>query len=292
MGPINEALQKAGLKISDINDIELLGGGVRVPKVIEILKKETGKELGSRMNGDEAMCFGSAFMASNSSADFKVKQIFLTQNPNFDVHVKIMPIDPADALSVEEQQAEGIEEADIIKYTQDFRLFNTSDYFGKSKALNMNYNKNMKIELYKSEPGSNDNLELLETFLLKDVKYQLDAEIKYLKAEQVRAAEKALKEKNKKEADEKKKKDEASKDKEDGDAKKEDAKNEDAKKDAKAEAESVKINPDDLPAIPTPKLKISIELSRSGYMLITKAAAGTHAIQVDKVRRDKLLTKE
>lgn len=117
MGPINEALDKAGLKMSDIDEIELLGGGVRVPKVMEILKKETGKDVGVKLNGDEAMCFGSAFMASNSSADFKVKQIFLTQHPNFDVHVKIMPLDPADALSVEEQKAEGIDEADIIKYT-------------------------------------------------------------------------------------------------------------------------------------------------------------------------------
>jgi len=29
------------------------------------------------------------------------------------------------------------------------RLFNSSDYYGKSKGLTMNYNKNMKIEIYK-----------------------------------------------------------------------------------------------------------------------------------------------
>jgi len=40
----------------------------------------------------------------------------LTQHPKYDVHVKIMPLDPKDALTVEEQQAEGIEEGDIIKY--------------------------------------------------------------------------------------------------------------------------------------------------------------------------------
>jgi molecular chaperone DnaK (HSP70) len=31
--PIDEALEKAGLKIEDINEVELIGGGSRVPKV-------------------------------------------------------------------------------------------------------------------------------------------------------------------------------------------------------------------------------------------------------------------
>lgn len=68
------------------------------------------------LNGDEAMCFGSAFIASNSSAEFKVKQIFLTQHPHNDITIRISPLNPADATSKEDQLAEGIEEADIIKY--------------------------------------------------------------------------------------------------------------------------------------------------------------------------------
>ena len=41
----------------------------------ETLKKD---DLGVHLNGDEAMCFGAAFIASNSSASFKVRKIFLT----------------------------------------------------------------------------------------------------------------------------------------------------------------------------------------------------------------------
>jgi len=62
------------------------------------------------------MCFGSAFIASNSSTSFKVKQVFLTQRPFYDVHMKISPLKEADGLTEEEQKAEGIEEDDIIKY--------------------------------------------------------------------------------------------------------------------------------------------------------------------------------
>ena len=79
--PIDEALAKAGLTIEEIDQVELLGGGIRVPKVAEILEQKVNKDLSVHLNGDEAMCFGSAFIASNSSSTFKVKQVFLTQHP-------------------------------------------------------------------------------------------------------------------------------------------------------------------------------------------------------------------
>jgi molecular chaperone DnaK (HSP70) len=71
--PVNQALDKAGLTIDDIDDVELLGGGIRVPMINEILQNALNKEMNVHLNGDEAMCFGAAFIASNSSADFKVK---------------------------------------------------------------------------------------------------------------------------------------------------------------------------------------------------------------------------
>lgn len=78
--PATEAVEKAGLKIEDIDAIELIGGGVRVPKVTEMLELALDrKDLAVHLNGDEAMCFGAAFIASNSSSTFKVKKIFLTQ---------------------------------------------------------------------------------------------------------------------------------------------------------------------------------------------------------------------
>jgi len=71
--PIEEALKIAGLKIEDIDLVELLGGGIRTPKVVEILENKLNrKDLSVHLNGDEAMCFGSAFIASNSSSNFKV----------------------------------------------------------------------------------------------------------------------------------------------------------------------------------------------------------------------------
>lgn len=45
------------------------------------------------MNGDEAMCFGSAFIASNSSASFKVRTVYLTQHPEHPLAIRISPVD-------------------------------------------------------------------------------------------------------------------------------------------------------------------------------------------------------
>ena len=108
--PANEALAKAGLTAADIDQIQLIGGGIRIPKVFDILTESLGKELSVNLNGDEAMCFGSAFIASNSTSLFKVKQIFLTQHPQHDVYMKISPIKAEDALTEDEQRAEGVEE--------------------------------------------------------------------------------------------------------------------------------------------------------------------------------------
>ena len=46
-----------------------MGGGLRIPRVSELIKEATEKsELMVHLNGDEAMSFGSSFIAANSSS--------------------------------------------------------------------------------------------------------------------------------------------------------------------------------------------------------------------------------
>jgi hypoxia up-regulated 1 len=64
-----------------------------VPKVQEILKAGTKVDLlNVHLNGDEGMAFGAAFIAANNSAAYKVRKVFLTQHPEFDIKVKISPL--------------------------------------------------------------------------------------------------------------------------------------------------------------------------------------------------------
>ena len=64
----------------------------------------------------------------------------------------------------------------MIDYKQDFMLFNRSaDYLGKSKAMTMAYDVDMKIELFRGDDG-----ELLETFELDDLKKMYQEEMERL----------------------------------------------------------------------------------------------------------------
>lgn len=54
-------MEDANLKKSDINEIVLVGGSTRIPKVQELLKEYfEGKELNKGVNPDEAVAFGAA----------------------------------------------------------------------------------------------------------------------------------------------------------------------------------------------------------------------------------------
>lgn len=267
--PIERALELAGLTMDDINQVELLGGGIRTPKVTEILEKAVnGKELGVHLNGDEAMCFGSAFIGSNNTMSFKVASVMLTQKPDYQVRMVIEPMDPADALSEEDQRAEGAEDEDIIRYSQDIRLFNDTDYMGKSKGLTMVYNKNMRVKFYRAPLGSEvplEEQELLDTFELDDLKDQYESAVKHQEAQAEKAKKREEKKKNETEGNSTSSSD-SGKDESEGEA-------------ASDKAEK-------------PKLKLSVLLSRSGYIQIKAATVGTMHLNVDSVRKPAQLTKD
>ena len=60
IGPCKTALKDAGLNASDINDVILVGGQTRMPKVQEIVKNFFGKEPRKDVNPDEAVAVGAA----------------------------------------------------------------------------------------------------------------------------------------------------------------------------------------------------------------------------------------
>jgi len=55
-------------------------------------------ELHVHLNGDEAMSFGSAFIASNSSSSFKVRKVYLTSHPKYDIRIRMSPLDEEVAI--------------------------------------------------------------------------------------------------------------------------------------------------------------------------------------------------
>uniref|UniRef100_A0A2K5IDV1 Hypoxia up-regulated protein 1 n=1 Tax=Colobus angolensis palliatus TaxID=336983 RepID=A0A2K5IDV1_COLAP len=73
-GPVQQALQSAEMSLDEIEQVILVGGATRVPKVQEVLLKAVGKEeLGKNINADEAAAMGAVYQAAALSKAFKVK---------------------------------------------------------------------------------------------------------------------------------------------------------------------------------------------------------------------------
>lgn len=147
-----------------------------MPKVQAILKETMNdKELNVHLNGDEAMSFGSAFIASNSSSSFKVRKVYLTQHPKYDVRVKIAPLD-AEAADLRRQKAAeaGEDEEDSITYEKETVLYKRSDFIGQKKTIHLNYDVDMLIQATAIHPDGTE--EELVRFELKDVSKIMEKE--------------------------------------------------------------------------------------------------------------------
>jgi molecular chaperone DnaK len=69
--PCKAALKDAGLSTSDIDEIVLVGGMTRMPKVIEEVSKFFGKEPNKCVNPDEVVAMGAAIQAGVLQGDVK-----------------------------------------------------------------------------------------------------------------------------------------------------------------------------------------------------------------------------
>ncbi len=71
MAPVKQALQDAGLSTSEIDDVILVGGQTRMPKVQEQVTSFFGKEPRKDVNPDEAVAMGAAIQGAVLSGDVK-----------------------------------------------------------------------------------------------------------------------------------------------------------------------------------------------------------------------------
>lgn len=71
MEPCKIAIKDAGLKISEIDDVILVGGQTRMPKVQEAVRNYFGKEARHDVNPDEAVAIGAAIQGAVLSGEVK-----------------------------------------------------------------------------------------------------------------------------------------------------------------------------------------------------------------------------
>jgi len=76
--PVEQVLKDAGVKKEEIDDVVLVGGSTRIPKVQELLETHfNGKKVSKSINPDEAVAFGAAVQAGVLSGEEGVDDIVL-----------------------------------------------------------------------------------------------------------------------------------------------------------------------------------------------------------------------
>uniref|UniRef100_A0A672LR11 Hypoxia up-regulated protein 1 n=1 Tax=Sinocyclocheilus grahami TaxID=75366 RepID=A0A672LR11_SINGR len=88
-GPVKEALAAAEMSMDEIEQVILVGGSTRVPKVQDVLLKAVGKEeLSKNINADEAAAMGAVYQAAALSKAFKVKPFLVRDAAVFPIQVE------------------------------------------------------------------------------------------------------------------------------------------------------------------------------------------------------------
>ena len=67
--PVTQVLRDAGMQISEVNEVILVGGSTRMPAVQELVKKMTGKQPNMSVNPDEVVAVGAAVQGGVLTGD-------------------------------------------------------------------------------------------------------------------------------------------------------------------------------------------------------------------------------
>jgi molecular chaperone DnaK len=71
IAPVNDALRQAGVTPKDIDEVVLVGGQTRMPRVVEAVQEAFGKEPNRNINPDEVVAVGAAVQAGILRGDIK-----------------------------------------------------------------------------------------------------------------------------------------------------------------------------------------------------------------------------
>ncbi len=69
--PLEKAMKDSGLSYSEIGDVLMIGGSIRMPAVQDLVKQITGKNLNLSVNPDEAVSAGAAIQGAVIAGDVK-----------------------------------------------------------------------------------------------------------------------------------------------------------------------------------------------------------------------------
>lgn len=148
--PIRQALEYANISLSDLDGIELIGGGMRIPRIQADMKKELNDmELGLHINADESMALGAAFHGANVSTAFRVRHVGLLDVNPFPIAITLA--DLADQASKKgffggnKKKTEGEEEEQA--WGKHATIFKSFGRMGVKKTIAFAHDKDVHCSL-------------------------------------------------------------------------------------------------------------------------------------------------
>lgn len=131
-----------------IDEIEILGGGLRVPMVKDYIAELVGnKTLSTHLNPDEAMAFGSAYIAANFSSSYQVKQVYLYQSIPESIYLNITQMECCEA-----EDREDCFKKHLLLYDE------AKNVLGQKKNINIeNHIENMDLVFYTIDEDGNEH---------------------------------------------------------------------------------------------------------------------------------------
>jgi len=145
--PIINALASANITLDEVNVIELIGGGMRVPKVQSSLTSVLGdKEIGMHINSDESMALGAAFYGANISTAFRVRQVGLVDINPFPIGISLDSLETGDEKErlVVDQEAWG----------KKATIFKANSKIGVKKTIAFTHDQDVHCSLDYADPDT------------------------------------------------------------------------------------------------------------------------------------------
>eukprot|EP00614_Pseudopedinella_elastica_P026670 CAMPEP_0172615954 /NCGR_PEP_ID=MMETSP1068-20121228/62611_1 /TAXON_ID=35684 /ORGANISM="Pseudopedinella elastica, Strain CCMP716" /LENGTH=966 /DNA_ID=CAMNT_0013421253 /DNA_START=59 /DNA_END=2959 /DNA_ORIENTATION=+ len=164
--PIDRALAQAKLTVADLDAVEMLGGGQRIPEIQKRLGDYFGSgqlSLGVHLNADEAMALGAAFEAANISTAFKVRKTGMTDFSPFPITVGLASLPSTETGGVlgglfgggkKKTEAEIDEAANWKKTATVFKAWSKLD---SKKVLAFHHDQDIKLDVsYAEQPAQGE----------------------------------------------------------------------------------------------------------------------------------------
>ncbi|XP_015758028.1 PREDICTED: 97 kDa heat shock protein-like [Acropora digitifera] len=141
---LQSLIQKSGLKVSDVEAVEIVGGSTRIPIVKDIIKKIFDKEISTTLNADEAVARGCALQCAILSPTFRVREFSVTDAAPYPI-----------CLTWKSQSADDEGEMEVFAVNHAFPFSKMLTFYRKEPfTLEASYGKNVKLPLEDGFVGS------------------------------------------------------------------------------------------------------------------------------------------